>query len=158
VRTIQTIVGAEVLLPHRSLPQWDGAFVGSIGRLAGLFEDLHFDVSAACDVFIHDLAILAKHVPNVSVAGYWWHALYPSLVRKSIELRLDAVPANKITAFFSDAYHCEWCYPKLRMVKQIFHQVLSERVATGWYDEETVLSLVRPLFWENPLRIYYGVR
>ena len=157
IRTIQVIVGAEVLPPHRSLPHWDGAFVGAIGRLAGIFEDLHFDVSAACDAFVHDLAILAKHVPNVSVCGYWWHALSPPLVRKSIELRLDIVPANKITAFFSDAYHAEWCYPKLRMVKQAFHDVLLERVARGWYDEETALSLVRPLFYENPLRIYCGI-
>jgi len=157
IRTIQVIVGAEVLPPHRSLPHWDGAFVGAIGRLAGIFEDLNFDVSAACDAYVHDLAILAKHVPNVSVCGYWWHALYPPLVRKSIELRLDAVPANKITAFFSDAYHAEWCYPKLRMVKQVFQEVLAERVARGWYDEETALSLIRPMFYENPLRIYYGI-
>ncbi len=156
VRTIQVIVGAEVLPPHRSISHWDGAFVGSIGRLAGVFEDLNLDVSAASDAFVHDLAMLAKHVPNVSVCGYWWHALYPPLVRKSIELRLDAVPAGKITAFFSDAYHAEWCYPKLKMVKAIFHDVLAERVARGWYDEETALSLVKPLFYDNPLRIYFG--
>ena len=157
MRTIQVIVGAEVLPPHRALTHWDGAFVGAIGRLAGAFEDLNFDVSAASDAFVHDLAILAKHVPNVSVCGYWWHALYPPLVRKSLELRLDAVPVNKITAFFSDAYHAEWCYPKLKMVKQVFQHVLTERVARGWYDEETALSLIRPMFYENPLRIYYGI-
>ncbi|MDH7571748.1 MAG: glucuronate isomerase, partial [Armatimonadota bacterium] len=57
-------------------------------------------------------------------------------------------------AFFSDAYHAEWCYPKLRMVKEILGQILLERVASGWYDEETALSLPRQLFFENPKRVY----
>ena len=136
------------------MTEWGPQIVASLARLAGEFEDFRFDLSAATELSIQDLAILAKHVPNISVAGYWWHVLYPGPVRRSLEMRLDAVPANKITAFFSDAYHAEWCYPKLRMVKGILEQILLERVASGWYDEETALSLPRQLFYENPARIY----
>ena len=154
LRTIQLIVGAEVLPPHRSLTHWHPAFAGGLGRLAGEFEGFHFNCSSASDLNVQDLAILAKHVPNISVLGYWWHMLYPAYIRKSIETRLDIVPANKILAFFSDAYHVEWCYPKLKLVKQIFGQVLLERVERGWYSPDVALTLVRQTFYDNPRRIY----
>jgi len=154
LRRIQLIVGAEVLPPHRSLTQWAPEFPGTLGRLAGEFADFHFNCSSACDVNIQDLAILAKHVPNISVAGYWWHVLYPYYIRKSIETRLDMVPANKIIAFFSDAYHAEWIYPKLRLVKRIFGEVLYDRVQQGLYTPDLALSLVRQVFYDNPRRIY----
>jgi hypothetical protein len=154
LRTIQVIVGAEVLPPHRSLTHWGPEFPGALARLAGEFEDFHLNCSSASDLYTQDLAILAKHVPNVSVAGYWWHVLYPFYIRKSIETRLDIVPANKIIAFFSDAYHAEWCYPKLKLVKGIFAEVLLDRVTRGMYTQETALSLLRQTFHDNPARIY----
>ncbi len=154
LRLIQLIAGAEVLPPHRSITRWDGAFSGAIGRLADRFADFHFNLSTASDLFTQDLGILAKHIPNISVAGYWWHTLYPFYLRKSIETRLDMVPLNKIIAFFSDAYHAEWCYPKLRLVKQVVQQVLGERIERGWYDLDTALKVVEHLFHQNPMRIY----
>jgi hypothetical protein len=154
LRTIQAIVGAEVLPPHRSLTHWSPEFPGSLARLAGEFEGFQFNCSAASDLYTQDLAILAKHVPNISVAGYWWHTLYPSYIRKSIETRLDIVPANKIVAFFSDAYHAEWCYPKVKLVKRIFGDVLLDRVAQGLLTDGIALSLVRQVFFDNPERIY----
>lgn len=154
VRTVQVIVGADVLPPHRSITQWSPNFVSGLAKLAAQFEDLHFNCSTASDVCTQDLGVLAKHVPNISVAGYWWHTLYPFYLRKSIETRLDMVPAGKIVAFFSDAYHAEWCYPKLRLVKRVWGEVLLDRVGRGLLKPDTALSLVRPVFYENPKRIY----
>ena len=155
VRTIQVLVGAEVLPPHRSLTHWSPEFTGALGRLAGEHEDFEFNCSSASDLYTQDLAVLAKHVPNISVAGYWWHTLYPFYLRKSLETRLDIVPASKITAFFSDAYHAEWIYPKLRLVKQVVGEVLGDRVARGLCSPDLALSLVRRLFRDNPRRIYH---
>jgi len=154
LRTIQLIVGAEVLPPHRSITNWHGNFAGTLGRLAGAFEDFHFSCSSACDANIQDLAIAAKHIPNVSVAGYWWHVLYPFYIRKSVETRLDIVPANKIVAFFSDAYHAEWIYPKLKLVKQIWAEVLLDRVERNLITQDTALKLVRTVFHDNACAIY----
>lgn len=154
VRTVQVIVGADVLPPHRSLTEWAPPFVGGLGRLAGEFEAVQFNCSTASDIYTQDLGVLAKHVPNVSVAGYWWHTLYPRYLRKSVETRLDMVPANKIVGFFSDAYHAEWCYPKLKLVKQIWGEVLLDRVDRGLLTADAALSLIRPVFCENARRIY----
>ena len=154
LRTIQLIVGAQVLPPHRSITQWHPRFAEALARLAAEFEDFHFNCSTASDLHAQDLAILAKHVPNLSVAGYWWHTLYPHTIRKSIELRLEIVPANKIVAFFSDAYHAEWVYPKLQLVERLFGDVLLELVADGTYTPEIALSLVQQVFHDNAARIY----
>lgn len=154
LRTIQLILGAEVLPPHRSVTHWDAAVPGLLARLAGAYPDFHFSCSTASEVHIQDLAVVAKHVPNVSVAGYWWHTLYPHTIRKSLALRLDMVPANKIVAFFSDAYHAEWCYPKLRLVRRTLGDVLLERVRDGTYTADAALSLVPDLMHDNAARIY----
>ncbi len=154
LRTIQLIVGAQVLPPHRSITQWHPRLPETLARLAAEFEDFHFNCSTASDLHTQDLAILAKHVPNISVAGYWWHTLYPATIRKSLELRLDIVPANKIVAFFSDAYHAEWVYPKLQLVQRLFGDVLLERVADGTYTEDLALSLVAQVFHDSAARIY----
>jgi hypothetical protein len=154
LRTIQVITGAEVLPPHRSITQWSGRFPGAMARIAGRFEDFRFNLSSASDQFLHDIAILAKHVPNISVAGYWWHTLYPHYIRTALETRLDIVPANKIVAFFSDAYHCEWCYPKIKLVKAILEDILVERVVKGRYSLDTAVKLITTLFFEAPAAIY----
>jgi glucuronate isomerase len=154
VRTIQLISGAEVIPPHRSVTHWSGRFCGATARLASRFEDFRFNLGAASDAFTQDTAIMAKHIPNISVAGYWWHTMYPFYIRKSIETRLDMVPASKIIAFFSDAYHCEWCLPKLKLVKQIMGEVLVDRVNRGMYDLDTALSIIPTVFHDAPKEIY----
>ena len=154
LRTIQVIVGADVLPPHRSITQWDGRFSGALARIAGAYEEFRFNVSTASDHFLQDIAILAKHVPNISVAGYWWHTLYPHYIRSALETRLDIVPANKIIAFFSDAYHCEWIYPKLRLVSSILEDILVQRVMQDRYSLPTAASLVPTLLHDAPTDIY----
>ncbi|MCJ7736923.1 MAG: hypothetical protein MUQ10_06350 [Anaerolineae bacterium] len=154
IRTIQLIAGAEVLPPHRSITHWNSTFCGAVARLACSFEDFHFSISSASDVFTQDIGILAKHIPNISVLGYWWHTLYPFYIKKALETRLDMVPLNKIVGYFSDAYHAEWCYPKLKIVKQIVEEILTERIYRGWYTVDIATDVVRKLFYENPKAIY----
>jgi glucuronate isomerase len=154
IRTIQLIAGAEVIPPHRSLTQWSGRFCGACARLASHFGDFRFNLSTASDAFTQDIAVMSKHIPNVSVAGYWWHTLYPFYIRKSIETRMDLIPSSKIIAFFSDAYHIEWCLPKLKLVKQIFGEVLIDRVSRGMYDIDTALSIIPVIFYDAPKEIY----
>ncbi len=152
--TIQWMVGAEVLPPHRSIPHWSSGFGGAVGRIAGAYPDFSFNMITASDLFTQDLAILAKHIPNLSVAGYWWHTLYPHYIRKSLETRLDIVPMTKIVGYFSDAYHCEWCYPKLKMVKLVMEDILVDRVERGWYDLDLAIEVIDRLFYANVKAIY----
>jgi len=154
IRTVQILTGAHVLPPHRSITRWNSSFVESMGKIAYEYEDFHFNISSATDIYTQDLGVLAKHVPNISVAGYWWHTLYPFYIKKSLETRLDMVPMNKIIGFFSDTYHSEWCYPKLKLVKSILQEILMERISRGWYDTQLAVSIIEKLFYLNPKNIY----
>jgi len=154
VRVIQLLTGAYVMPPHRSVTRWNKDFIEALGKLAYDFEDFHFNASAASDIYTHDMGVLAKHIPNISLLGYWWHMLYPYYIKKSLETRLDMVPINKIVGYFSDTYHSEWCYPKLKMVKGILLEILSERMKKGWYDVQIAVDIVNKIFYENPKRIY----
>ena len=64
------------------------------------------------------------------------------------------MPLPKIVGFFSDAYHSEWCYPKLKLVKQILEDVLVERIDRGWYTTRIAVDIVHALLHHNPKRIY----
>ncbi|MCF7943840.1 MAG: hypothetical protein K9L21_05375 [Spirochaetia bacterium] len=151
---VQIFTGADVFKPHLALPQWNYRFCSSIARIASEFNSLHFNLVTASDAFTQDIAILAKHFPNISVSGYWWHMLYPYYIRKSLETRLDCIPADKIVGFFSDAYHLEWVYPKLKLVKQILGSILEERVESGWYTLKTAAHVIHTLFHDAPKRIF----
>lgn len=153
---VQIFLGAEVKLPHRSISAGSGEFGRELCKMFGDYEEIRFDVTTAADIHSQDTAIIAKHFPNVSVMGYWWHTLYPHYVRKLIDVRLDTVPSNKITAFFSDAYHAEWCYPKLRMVRRILAEALAARVEDGRYTEDYALELARQVLYDNP-KTFYGI-
>jgi hypothetical protein len=80
--------------------------------------------------------------------------MYPYYIRKSIENRLDIVPVSKIIGFFSDAYHCEWCWPNLRLVKQIMGEVLFDHVSRDMYDMGTAMSIIPTVFHDAPKEIY----
>lgn len=150
----QLFFGAEVTPPHRSIAVASGQFARELAPVFREFEDLDFELVTASPLHTHAACILAKHFPSVRVAGYWWHTLYPGYIREAIEARFDIVPGNKITAFFSDAYTCEWCYPKVKLVKRLLAEVLADRVRSGDYSEDYAVDLARQVLHDNPREFY----
>ena len=61
---------------------------------------------------------------------------------------------NSTDGFFSDAYHLEWVYPKLKLVKQILGSILEERVDNGWYNLETATRIIRTILYDSPKKIF----
>jgi len=68
--------------------------------------------------------------------------------------RLEIVPANKISCFFSDAYVVEWSYGKLCLIRKELTRVLSEKVKEGYYSESYALEIAKLLLNQNPRNIY----
>ncbi len=92
------------------------------------------------------LCTLCRELPNLALAGYWWHNFFPGAVRQVIEERLDMLPLNRQIGFFSDAYCVEWAYAKAHLVRNQFAQVLSQKVEQGQYTREEALAIARHLF------------
>jgi len=154
VKVVQFFLGSDVHLPHRSLTVYSGILVRELCLFTNQYPDIKFDILNASEHYIHDTAIAAKHFPNIYVSGYWWHSLYPYYIKKTIQTRLEIVPFNKIIGFFSDAYHSEWCYPKLKMVKSILAEVLTEKIISGYYTEKMALSIASKILYTNPKELY----
>ncbi len=96
------------------------------------------------------LCTMARELPNLSLAGYWWHNFFPSAIVQVMDERLDMVPANKQVAFFSDAYCVEWSYGKWVLVRKLLADVLAARVERGQYAIADALSVARTILYESP--------
>ena len=96
------------------------------------------------------MCTLARELPNLSLAGYWWHNFFPDTIAQVIRERLEMLPANKQIGFFSDAYCAEWSYAKAVLVRKILARVLAERIELGQLDRTMALEFARSILYDSP--------
>ncbi len=96
------------------------------------------------------LCTLARELPNLSVAGYWWHNFFPGIMRKIINDRLDMLAINKQVGFFSDAYCLEWTYAKAVLVRAQWAEVLAQKVEQGQFNVDEALGIAHQAMFETP--------
>jgi glucuronate isomerase len=93
---------------------------------------------------------MARELPNFSLAAYWWHNFFPTVIRQVMEERLDMLPVNKQVGFFSDAYCIEWTYGKIRLVLKQLAVVLAGKIEQGQYSRRDALDVARAILYETP--------
>jgi glucuronate isomerase len=96
------------------------------------------------------LCTLARELPNLSLAGYWWHNFFPDTIRQIMAERLEMLPVNKQVGFFSDAYVVEWVYGKARLVQKLLARVLADKIALGQYTRDDALAIASAILCESP--------
>jgi hypothetical protein len=96
------------------------------------------------------LCTLARELPNLSLAGYWWHNFFPTIIRQVMSERLDMLPTNKQIGFFSDAYCVDWAYVKAVMVRKQLAEVLVTRVVEGQHKLDEAMAVARGILYESP--------
>jgi hypothetical protein len=96
------------------------------------------------------MCTLARELPNLSLAGYWWHNFFPSAIRKLMDERMDMLPLNRQVGFFSDAYCVEWVYGKMMIVRRCLAEVLANRVQHGQYTREQAADIAKSILFETP--------
>jgi len=151
----QVMFGVRRPMPvNKELSYFDSKMFRSFYQLFDSYPEVKFDIFLASVVHSQEVNIICKKYPNVYLAGYWWYAFYPSYIRRILEERLEIVPANKISGFFSDAYIVEWSYGKLCLFKKELTRVLSEKIKEGYYSESYALEVAKLLLNQNPKEIY----
>jgi glucuronate isomerase len=95
------------------------------------------------------MCTLARELPNLSLAGYWWHNFFPGVMRKVISERLDMLAVNKQVGFFSDAYCLDWAYAKAALIRRQWAEVLAQKVEQGQYSIEQALEIAHQVFYES---------
>lgn len=144
---VEMVYGCSVMAPlGTAWREWLNVFFG--------YPYVHFNVLLAPVQEAALLANYAKSIPNVSVAGFWWHSLYPGAMQSGFAERLENVPSNRIIGFFSDGWCAEWSYGKLALFRLQLARYLAARIEEGFYNESRALDLARRILWDTPRTIY----
>ncbi len=127
--------------------------MSQLAMLIARYPKLQFQCFLASAHANQTFCTLCRELPNLSLAGYWWHNFFPRFIQAVMHERLDMVSVNKLVGFFSDAYTAEWAYAKAVIVRKFMAKVLAEKVAWGQYDEATALWTARETLFETPQRL-----
>jgi len=141
--------GAEPL-PFETASRLSQRTIGQVAELIGRHPKLRFQCFLASRHANQAMCTLVRELPNLSLAGYWWHNFFPDTIAQVMRERLDMVPANKQVGFFSDAYCVEWSYAKAVLVRKILARVLIERVELGQFDIPAALEFARATLYQTP--------
>ncbi len=141
--------GAEPL-PFETASRLAERTIGQVAEMIGRHPRLRFQCFLASRHANQSLCTLARELPNLSLAGYWWHNFFPDVIAQVIRERLEMVPLNKQVGFFSDAYCAEWSYVKAVLVRKLLPQVLAAMVQRGQYSMAEALEIARAVLFETP--------
>jgi glucuronate isomerase len=111
---------------------------------------IRFQVFLSSQHANQSMCTLARELPNLSLAGYWWHNFFPSVMRQVMSERLDMLATNKQVGFFSDAYCADWTYAKAVLVRKQLAEVLAQKVAQGQYNTDEALQIARAILFDSP--------
>ena len=141
--------GAEPL-PYETSSRLSQSTIAQVGEMASRHPGLRMQCFLASRHANQSLCTLCRELPNLSLAGYWWHNFFPGAIRQVLDERLDMLPLNKQIGFFSDAYCVEWAYAKAAVVRTIFADVLADRVQRGQYSKEDAVDVARRVLFDSP--------
>ncbi len=141
--------GAEPL-PFETASRLSQRTIGQAAAMIGRHPGLRFQCFLSSRHANQSMCTLARELPNLSLAGFWWHNFFPDAIAQVMRERLEMVPSNKQVGFFSDAYCAEWTYAKARLVRRIMARVLAERIELGQFDRARALAFARAILYESP--------
>lgn len=146
---LQFSLGAEPL-PMETGSKLRTETVFELARIFESYPGIKFQILLASAHNNQSLCTLARELPNLSLAGYWWHNFFPSTIRQIMGERLDMLAANRQIGFFSDAYCADWAFAKAVMVRKQLACVFAAKVAQGQYTADQCMDIAQQIFFEAP--------
>jgi hypothetical protein len=137
-------------LPYETGSRVSQRTISQIAEMISRHPNIRFQCHVSSRHANQSLCTLCRELPNFSLAGYWWHNFFPSIMRQIMEERLDLLPVNKQIGFFSDAYCLEWTYGKAKMVCNQLAIVLAGKIDQGQYTRDEALSIARSILFDTP--------
>ena len=141
--------GAEPL-PFETASRLSQRAIAQVGEIISRHPGLKFQCFLSSRHANQSLCTMCRELPNLSLAGFWWHNFFPGAIRQVMEERLDMVSTNKQMGFFSDAYCVEWAYAKAALVRNQMAIVLEQKIVQGQYTPAEALDIARAIFFEAP--------
>ncbi len=113
-----------------------------------------FDIFHMSYPYVMELGNLAKNFRNVFIDMCWGHIMSPEAARRALVEWLDAVPANKISAFGGDYCFIDGVFGHQKLARQNVAASLAQKVEDGTYDLARAKLVAEWVFFDNPRRLF----
>ncbi len=117
------------------------------------YRNVKFDVFHMGYPYIMELGNLAKNFRNVWIDMCWGHVISPEAARRALVEWLDAVPANKISAFGGDYCFVDGVYGHQYLARENVAAALAQKVGDGSMSLARAKEIAQWLFVDNPRRL-----
>jgi len=118
------------------------------------YPDVRFDLFHMSYPYEHALSALAKNFPNVYIDMCWGHIVSPAAAVNALVEWLDAVPANKISAFGGDYCFVDAVYGHQLLARENVARALAIKVEQGVFGVDRACRIGEMLFIDNPMAIF----
>jgi len=130
-------------LPFETSSRVKQETLSQLANMIAAYPKMKFQIHVSSKHANQTLSSFCRELPNLSLAGYWWHNFYTDGIRQIFSERMDMLPTNQQLGFFSDAYCVEWTYAKATMVRRQQAEVLALKVAQGQVTREEAVNFVK---------------
>ena len=155
-KVFQLVYGIQYLFQGRQYAQNRANFdyITGLGYLFKEFPEIHFNILSGYELHEPLLCSLCLAFPNVSIAGFWWQMFYPSVMRNSLNRRLDMLPSSKLMMFFSDAYCVDWLWARLKVCRSVLADILVKKIEYDGWSFDFALKIAKDLLYDTPYKIF----
>ncbi len=118
------------------------------------YRNVRFDIFHMGYPYIMELGNLAKNFRNVFIDMCWGHIISPEAARRALVEWLDAVPANKISAFGGDYGFVDGVYGHQYLARRNVAWSLSQKVNDGSVSLARAKEIANWVFIDNPRNLF----
>jgi uncharacterized protein len=144
---------------HTGLQEGNGNIISDSNpvHLTNLFleyGEVKFDLFHMGYPYVMELGNLAKNFRNVFIDMCWGHIISPEAARRALVEWLDAVPANKISAFGGDYCFVDGIYGHQHLARRNVAAALAQKVQDGSMDLDRAKQIAQWVLVDNPTRLF----
>jgi hypothetical protein len=118
------------------------------------YRNVRFDLFHMGYPYVMEISNLAKNFRNVHIDMCWGHIISPEAARRALVEWLDAVPANKISAFGGDYCFVDGVYGHQLLARRNVAESLAQKVRDDAMDLDRAREVATWLFVDNPGRLF----
>jgi predicted TIM-barrel fold metal-dependent hydrolase len=122
--------------------------------LLNRFRSIQFNMLHAGIPWVDEAAVMAKHLPNLTLDMGWTQAMSPELSSRAICAYVDLLPRTKVIGFGGDYSIVENVYGHLVLARQNIARGLARKVDEGALSTDAARAWARAMLHDNPARIY----
>ncbi len=118
------------------------------------YENVKFDLFHMGYPYVLEVGNLAKNFRNVFIDMCWGHIVAAATARRCLVEWLDAVPANKISAFGGDYLFVDAVYGHQKIARQNVAASLAQKLSDADFDMDRAKQIAHWVFIDNPTNLF----